>query len=51
MVIQKLRKKLNNILKEKEDFAFESDIIISHVTKKSKHSWLFQKEISDQIFI
>lgn len=51
MVIQELRKKLYNILKEKEDFDFESDVIISHVTKKSKYSWLLQKEISDQVFI
>ena len=34
MVIQELRKKLRNILKEKEDFDFESDVIISHITKK-----------------
>lgn len=49
MVIQELRKKLNNILKEKEEFDFESDIIISHITKKSKNSWLLQKEVSDKI--
>lgn len=49
MVIQELRQKLHSILKEKEDFIFESDIIISHVTKKPKHSWLLQKEVSDKI--
>lgn len=51
MVIQELRKKLRNILKEKEDFDFESDVIISHITKKSKHVWLLQENISDQICI
>lgn len=50
MVIQELRKKLHNILKEKEDFTFESDIIVSHATKKPKHKWLLQNEISDKIF-
>lgn len=49
MVVQDLRQKLHNILKEKEDFVFESDIIISHVTGKSKHSWLLQHEVSNKI--
>lgn len=48
MVIKDLRKKLHDILKEKEDFAFESDIIISHVIKKSKHNWLLQNEVSSK---
>ena len=51
MVIQELRKKLRDILKEKEDFDFESDVIISHVTKKSKHNWLLQKEVSDKVCV
>lgn len=49
MVVQDLRQKLHNILKEKEDFVFESDIIISHVTGKSKYNWLLQHEVSDKI--
>lgn len=49
MVIQDLRQKLHNILKEKEDFVFESDIIISHVTGKSKYNWLLQHEVSNKI--
>ena len=49
MVIQELRQKLRNILKEKEDSIFESDVIISHITKKPKHSWLLQKEVSSEI--
>ena len=49
MVIQDLRQKLHSILKEKEDFIFESDIIISHVTGESKHSWLLQHEVSNKI--
>lgn len=49
MVIQELRQKLHSILNQKEDFIFESDIIISYVTKKSKHSWLLQSDVSDKI--
>ncbi len=49
MVIQELRQKLHSILKQKEDFIFESDIIISHVTKEPKHSWLLQSNVSDKI--
>ena len=49
MVIQELRKKLHSILKQKDDFMFESDTIISHVTRKSKHSWLLQHDVSNKI--
>ena len=48
MVIRKLRQELRSILKQKPDFLFESDMIISHVTKLPKSKWLLKDDISDK---
>lgn len=45
----KLKKELEEILKNNENKNFEADIIISHVTKLSKEEWLFKKEIKPKI--
>lgn len=48
MVIMELRKKLRNILKQKPNFSFESDIIITHVTNLPKSKWLLKNDISEK---
>lgn len=45
-MIYNLKKKIKEILKEKENSSFEADIIISSVTKLKKIDLLFEKEIS-----
>ena len=47
-MIRKLRQELRSILKQKPDFLFESDMIISHVTKLPKSKWLLKDDISDK---
>ena len=48
MVIRKLRQELRNILKQKPDFSFESDMIITHVTNLPKSKWLLKDDISEK---
>ena len=43
-----LRKKLRNILKQKLDFEFEADIIITHVINLPKSKWLLKDDIPEK---
>ena len=43
-----LRKKLRNILKQKPDFEFEADIIITHVINLPKSKWLLKDDIPEK---
>ncbi len=45
-MIFKLKKKLEEILCDKEDKKFEADLIISHVTKLKKSQWILEKKIN-----
>ena len=48
MVTSDLRKKLRNILKQKLDFEFEADIIITHVINLPKSKWLLKDDIPEK---
>ena len=45
-MIFKVKKKLQEMLKDKEDCKFETDLIISHVTKLEKSQWMLKKIMS-----
>lgn len=47
-MIFKLKKELEEILKEKEDNEFEVDLIISYVTKLEKSKWILKNNISQK---
>lgn len=47
--MHKLKKELEEILKNKENKNFEADIIISHATKLLKDEWFFKKEIKPKL--